>query len=171
MESIRSWFTQGPFEGKYVQDAIISTQSPTPRPWKILRVINEHYNRGKIGRLSFATIRLECRQGDICAPQSPHTEIRVYLQVPYFNTELDASDKRAEQAMDFQPNEFKAYKMITADESVSQFTRKLLGYEEGEQEDWGLVPGGFHVTIVWEILPGVRLGGTGQTLRETVLET
>ncbi|KAJ5707140.1 hypothetical protein N7488_006941 [Penicillium malachiteum] len=160
MEHTRSWFSQGPFKGKYVKHAIISTQNPVPRKWKILRVINEHDNQkpGKQDAISFTTIRLECRQEDIRALRSARAEIRVYLQVPYINTELEAPDIRAEQAVDFHPNELKAYKIITADKYVSEFTPKLLAYEEGKQENWGLIPEGFHITIAWEILPGVRLG-------------
>ncbi|KAJ5640552.1 hypothetical protein N7528_000177 [Penicillium herquei] len=166
MESPRSWFRQGPFRNKYVPNAIISTQEPVPRDWRIVRVVVEHDKQipkefGEQGCFSFATIRLACCRAEIRAARSPSpdTEIRVYVQVPYTNTELDDPDVRAEQAVDFEPKELKAYKMMTSDESVSQFTPNLLGFEKAKQGDSGLVPGGFQITIAWQHLAGIRFGG------------
>ncbi|KAJ5640426.1 hypothetical protein N7528_000051 [Penicillium herquei] len=162
MEHTRSWFSQGPFKDKYVPTAIISTQNPVPRKWKILRVIKEQNEQEHMekDRIPFTTIRLECRQEDNRAPPSLRAEIRVYLQVPYASTEFQAPALEVDelQAMDFQPNELSAYKIMSSDEYVSAFTPKLLGYEQETQDNSGFIPGGFHVTIAWEILPGVRLG-------------
>ncbi|KAJ5729974.1 uncharacterized protein N7483_004482 [Penicillium malachiteum] len=170
MEATRSWFSQGPFKGKYVRDTIISIQDPVPCQWKIIRVRNERGKQitkgyGQQGLVSLAAIRLECRRQNIRGSRLrlPKIEIRVYVQVPYTNTELEAPDIRAEQAADFQPDELKAYKMMTADEFVSKFTPKLLGYEEGKQGNLDLVPGGFHITVAWGHLPGIRLGGPCRT--------
>ncbi|KAJ5707000.1 hypothetical protein N7488_006801 [Penicillium malachiteum] len=134
MEPTHSWFTQEPIQDKYVQNAIISTQEPVPRAWRIARVVIEHDKQttrefDEQGFFSFATIRLACRRAEIRVARSPSpdTEIRVYLQVPYINTELEDPDVRAEQAVDFEPKELKAYKMMTPDESVFQFTPNLLG--------------------------------------------
>lgn len=37
-------------------------------------------------------------------------------------------------------------------------TPKLFGYKFGTQDRSGLVPGGFIIWLVWEIVPGLRLG-------------
>ncbi|KAJ5431533.1 hypothetical protein N7445_009265 [Penicillium cf. griseofulvum] len=39
----------------------------------------------------------------------------------------------------------------------SNITPKLLGYKTGTQDRSGLVPGGFIIWLVWEIVPGLRL--------------
>ena len=40
----------------------------------------------------------------------------------------------------------------------SNITPKLLVYKTGTQDRSGLVPGGFIIWFVWEIVPGLRLG-------------
>lgn len=40
----------------------------------------------------------------------------------------------------------------------SSNTPKLIGYRTGTQDRSGLVPGGFITWLVWEIVPGLRLG-------------
>ncbi|KAJ5735166.1 uncharacterized protein N7483_000291 [Penicillium malachiteum] len=47
---------------------------------------------------------------------------------------------------------------MNADAKVSRFIPRLLGYEKAKQGHGGYVPGGFHITIVWERVPGDRLG-------------
>lgn len=90
-------------------------------------------------------------------------EMRVYLQVPSVGTENDPPEIRAQQATAFEPPELHAYKSLSSDHWVSKFTPSLLGYEEGVQGDNGLVPGGFYTIIVWEHIPGVRLGQANRT--------
>ncbi|KAJ5608929.1 hypothetical protein N7528_009496 [Penicillium herquei] len=144
MSSRFSWFSQGPMKGKYVKGAIMETQHPTPRQWKILEVINEHDHQldeedinieDKI--FSFTTTRLHC-----CRLDAPGTraDMRVYLQVPWTNTE------------------FESPVVMNSDPVVSRFTPRLLGYEVTKQGNEGYVPGGFHTIIVWERVPGKKLG-------------
>ena len=40
----------------------------------------------------------------------------------------------------------------------SSNTPKLIGYRTGTQDRSGIVPGGFITWLVWEIVPGLRLG-------------
>ncbi|KAJ9202264.1 hypothetical protein DTO164E3_3193 [Paecilomyces variotii] len=49
-----------------------------------------------------------------------------------------------------------AYRDLT--EKGSSNTPKLLGYKTDKQDRSGLVPGGFIIWLVWEIVPGLRLG-------------
>ncbi|KAJ6020649.1 hypothetical protein N7540_006153 [Penicillium herquei] len=153
MESMFSWFCQGPLKGQYVPGAIITTQHPTPSRWKILKVINEHKHQlnkentidPQRKNFSFVTTRLECCREDNLGTR---VEIRVYLQVPWTNTEFEPSQVRAQQAAEWEPPEFRAYKIMNADAEVSRFTPRLLGYENAKQGNEGYVPSGFHIKIV-----------------------
>lgn len=84
--------------------------------------------------------------------------MRIYLQIPYTNTELEDSTTRAQQAMSFKPAELYAYQILSKNILASKFTPSLLGYQESKQNDSGLVPGGFITYIVWQVAPGLRLG-------------
>lgn len=126
------------------------------------KVINEHNLQRDEDRVdvqagypSFASLRLDCHRVGNSRIQA---QMRVYLQVPYTNTELDYSQQRRQQAAQWQPHELWAFKKIMADPVVSKFTPQLLGVEETTQADDGLVPGGFYITIVWQRVPGEPLG-------------
>ncbi|CAG8380684.1 unnamed protein product [Penicillium salamii] len=84
--------------------------------------------------------------------------MRVYLQLPYTNTELEDSATRAQQATTCDPAELSAYKTLSRNQWTSQFTPSLLAYQVSKQSDSGLIPGGFIICIVWEVVPGLRLG-------------
>jgi hypothetical protein len=73
--------------------------------------------------------------------------MRIYMQIPYVNTELDDSAIRAQQASAFTPKELLAYKALTRKHST--ITPQLLGYKKGRQESSGLVPGGFITWFSW----------------------
>lgn len=79
-----------------------------------------------------------------------------YVQVPYHGTEIDPPVTRARQAIQFTPNELTAYNTLT--QNGSSVTPQLLGYTEGRQDSFGLVPGGFITSFAWSIVPGIRLG-------------
>lgn len=53
------------------------------------------------------------------------------------------------------PQELTAYQDLT---QKSSNTPKLLGYKTTVQDNSGLIPGGFAVWLVWEMVPGLRLG-------------
>lgn len=58
--------------------------------------------------------------------------------------------------MSWTPEELTSLLDLT--EKGSNITPKLLGYKIGTQDRLGLVPGGFIIWFVWEIVPGLRLG-------------
>ncbi|OOQ90521.1 hypothetical protein PEBR_04313 [Penicillium brasilianum] len=82
--------------------------------------------------------------------------MRIYVQVPHRKTEMDDAVTRSRQAIKYGPPELIAYRDLT--EKGSSDTPKLLGYKIGKQDRSGLVPGGFITWLVWEIVPGLRLG-------------
>ncbi|KAJ5905675.1 uncharacterized protein N7473_002591 [Penicillium subrubescens] len=148
------WFRKGIDPG-----TIINFDQPVPSRWQIVQKLSEEdwqlteaeYRRGE--RLSFAVTKLLC-----CNPKNPSTFafMRIYLQVPYSGTEIDDADTRATQAATLIPRELLAYQDLTAQDIGC--TPKLLGYKVSTQDNRGPVPGGFAVYLVWEKVPGVRLG-------------
>lgn len=105
------------------------------------------------GSRSFASAKFLC-----CDPQrrAPNAFMRVYLQIPHRRTEMDNADTRGQQAISWIPQELASLLDLT--EKGSSITPKLLGYKTGTQDRSGLVPGGFIIWLVWEIVPGLRLG-------------
>lgn len=65
------------------------------------------------------------------------------------------------EAATFTPAELKTYKDLTRKSSSN--TPKLPGYNVGTHDCSGLVPGGFIVWLVWEIVLGLRLGDSDCT--------
>ncbi|KAF7179098.1 hypothetical protein CNMCM7691_008027 [Aspergillus felis] len=108
---------------------IITLDQPVPSHWQIMKKLNE-YNY-----------------------QLDDDDLRF---VPYRGTEMDDADTRASQAMTLIPQELIAYQDLTKKESSN--TPKLLGYSISTQDTSGPVPGGFAVWLVWEMVPGLRLG-------------
>lgn len=84
--------------------------------------------------------------------------MRIYPQVPYSGTEEDDPDTRATQVTRLIPRELLAYQDLTSQNLG--ITPNLLGYKTSTQEKPDRVPGGggFAVWLVWEKVPGVRLG-------------
>ncbi|KAJ5176616.1 uncharacterized protein N7482_002493 [Penicillium canariense] len=148
-----TWFRKGIERG-----TIITLDQPGRSRWQILEKLNENdfqlweaeYNRGE--RFSLGVTKLRCRD------LRDHKEafMRIYLQVPYRGTEMDDADTRAKQATTLQPRELLAYEDLTWHDLG--FTPKLLGSKTSTQDKWGPVPGGYAVYLVWEKVPGVRLG-------------
>jgi hypothetical protein len=69
---------------------------------------------------------------------------------------MDDADTRGQQATVYTPPELTALLDLTRKRSSN--TPKLFGYKIGTQDRLGLVPGGLIVWLVWEIVPGLRLG-------------
>ncbi|OOQ91040.1 hypothetical protein PEBR_02252 [Penicillium brasilianum] len=148
------WFRKGVDPG-----TIVSLDQPVPSSWKIVEKLSE--NNGQLteaeyrhgDRLSLAVIKLLC-----CDLKHPKhlAFMRIYLQVPYSGTKMDDADTRAKQAITHVPRELLAYQDLTAQDLG--FTPKLLGYKISTQDKSEFVPGGFAVWLVWEKVPGVRLG-------------
>ncbi|CEJ58960.1 hypothetical protein PMG11_07599 [Penicillium brasilianum] len=128
--SYSAWFRKGPDPG-----TIITLDHPVPSRWKILEKLNERdyqvneEENKEYGYRSFASAKYPC-----CDPRARTRKaiMRIYVQVPHRKTEMD--------------------------DAGSSDTPKLLGYKIGKQDRSGLVPGGFITWLVWEIVPGVRLG-------------
>ncbi|OOF95217.1 hypothetical protein ASPCADRAFT_406036 [Aspergillus carbonarius ITEM 5010] len=81
--------------------------------------------------------------------------MRTYLQVPIGGTEADPPATRARQAtMEFYPRELEGLQRCT----TSGVTPVLWDQKWERQGEEGVVPGGFILRIVWEIVPGMRLG-------------
>lgn len=148
-----TWFRKGIDPG-----TIITLDQPIPSKWKIVKKLNEYdyqldkeqYRFGV--RLSFACTKLLC-----CDPKDDKklAFMRIYLQVPFCGTEMDDAQTRATQAMKHTPEELIAYQELT---QKSSNTPKLLGHKTTVQDQSGLVPCGFAVWLVWEMVPGLRLG-------------
>ncbi|CAL5866920.1 uncharacterized protein PFLUO_LOCUS1132 [Penicillium psychrofluorescens] len=82
--------------------------------------------------------------------------MRIYMQVPLIGTEFDPPFKRAEQAIHGTPQEAAAF--LKFYDEGSTITLALLRYKNTTQDDNMSVPGGFLIFLVWEIVPGLRLG-------------
>lgn len=148
-----TWFRRGIDPG-----TIITLDQPVPSQWQIVKKLNEYDHQlseeqRRLGfRLSLASTKLLCRDPRDC---TKHAFIRIYLQVPFRGTEIDDADTRASQATTLTPQELIAYRDLT---QHSSNTPKLLGYKTTTQDNSGPVPGGFAVWLVWEMVPGLRLG-------------
>lgn len=78
------------------------------------------------------------------------------MQVPIVGTEFTPAEERAKQAATHNPLELRALKKNTNLGSLN--TPRLLDSSIQVQDSNGLVPGGSIVYLVWEIVPGLRLG-------------
>ncbi|KAJ9265747.1 hypothetical protein DTO212C5_6602 [Paecilomyces variotii] len=129
------WFRKGPNPG-----TIITLDQPVPSRWKILEQLNEHdyqvneEENHEYGFRSFASAKYLC-----CDPKARTKKafMRIYIQVPHRKTEMDDADTRSRQATTYNPPELIAYRDLT---------------------EKGSIPGGFIIWLVWEIVPGLRLG-------------
>ncbi|KAF3398171.1 hypothetical protein F1880_006324 [Penicillium rolfsii] len=149
-----AWFRKGPDPG-----TIITLEQSVPSRWKILEKLNERdyqvteEENDRYGFPSLATAKYLC-----CDPRARTKKafMRIYKQVPHRKTEMDDADIRSRQAVTYDPEELIAYRDLT--EKGSRNTPKLHGYKTDKQDRSGLVSGGFIIWLVWEIVPGLRLG-------------
>lgn len=162
MDSPFAWFRWSDLAEQYTPGAIITTDRPTRRQWRILSVEperNEQHDDGS-PRPSMASIRISCSEVDGPATKA---NMRVYLQVPNAGTQMRSPQERAQQAKRFDPEELLVLDKMNSHPDVSQFTPSLLGWHRGTQSPTGLVPGGFHTVFIWQVVPGVRLGTADTT--------
>ncbi|OJJ45682.1 hypothetical protein ASPZODRAFT_26321 [Penicilliopsis zonata CBS 506.65] len=97
----------------------------------------------------------------LCRPsQSRETQasafMRIYLQTPMLNTEGEDPIDRSQQATTYTPSELTALQKFT--EGGVRYTPRLLDWRSSQQDESRPVPGGFIIWVVWEIVPGIRLG-------------
>lgn len=78
------------------------------------------------------------------------------MQIPLVGTEFVSADERAQQATTYEPVELRALRDMTNMGSLN--TPQLLDSSFQTQDSNGLVPGGFLIFLVWQIVPGLRLG-------------
>ncbi|KAJ5477260.1 hypothetical protein N7539_007404 [Penicillium diatomitis] len=133
------WFPQGTDPG-----TIITLDQPVPSHEEIRR---------RHGHYSYATAKLLC-----CDPKKPYRRafMRVYLQVPFKDTEIQDPKTRSRQATTYAPLELTSYQKFTQQDFSN--VPKLLGYKVSTQDKSGLVPNGFATWLAWEMVPGLRLG-------------
>jgi hypothetical protein len=86
--------------------------------------------------------------------------MHIYLQIPHTSLQSNSDKKRAKQAKKLRSKKFLAYKLLGNNPETAKFTPRLLAYEETSQGDEWPVTGGLPTYIVWQIVPGVRLGGS-----------
>lgn len=137
--------------------------------WEIDGIHNEHnFQRDRAydpyGRTddpkkipSYASVSLSCHNVEDNTPALA----RVYVQIPDLNTEHESPGDRARQAREYTPTEVRAFKAFNRKGLTC--TPRLLGHKQIKQNNRGPVPDGFLTYLVWEIVPGERLGtGTGK---------
>ncbi|PYH91863.1 hypothetical protein BO71DRAFT_411454 [Aspergillus ellipticus CBS 707.79] len=142
------WFARG----EVGPDTIVELN----KKWIILETINEQvfqtHEQSPPNSTSFACTRLLCTE----AETGMQAHMRIYKQIPIEGTEAEPAAIRAQQASSCYPRELKALHTLTQKRSV--ITPRLLDSKNDRQESTGLVPGGFVLWVVWELLPGIRLG-------------
>lgn len=151
MESTHTWFCQAIQLGSTVR------LTWPDSPWKIVRQLMEHDHQKLPNYVtgsspSYASITLLCANTE----KSRKARMRIYMQVPNVSTELLESSLRPKQAAKFTPIEPTSFKTFTR--KGKNVTPRLLGYRAGKQDSTGLIPGGFMIYLVWDIVPGFRLG-------------
>ncbi|OQD95336.1 hypothetical protein PENSOL_c021G05409 [Penicillium solitum] len=152
--SFSTWLLKGINTG-----TVITLNQPFFSKWRILKKLNEYEfqvnqeENNDYGSRSFASAKFECSDPK---RSSKKAFMRMYIQLPHRKTEMDDADTRGRQAVAFTPPELNAYQDLTQNHSSN--TPKLIGYKTGTQDRSGLVPGGFIIWLVWEIVPGLRLG-------------
>lgn len=151
-ENPRIWFQSGIEPG-----TIITLDQPVRSQWKIVGKLNEHSTQRSqaehdhYGGTSIASTKLLCQSS---TDPTKKAYMRIVQQIPILNTESLSTEKRPRQATRYTPPELDAYRKLTN----STNTPKLLGYKVTTQDESGLVPNGFLIYLVWEIVPGLRLG-------------
>jgi hypothetical protein len=86
--------------------------------------------------------------------------VKYFIQIPWVNTELQDSTTRANQATVFTPREYVALKTLSENPETSESVPKIIEYTKTQQRIHpdSPVPGGFLDCLVWEVVPGIRLG-------------
>jgi len=160
-----SWFTQGRMGAALKPGETITTPN---FQWTILETLNVHEQQvtqeeaERQNLHSYASIKLSCSSDSNPSKQGI---MRIYMQIPWEDTELEDPPVRAQQATVFTPPELTAYRTLTRDPSASKYTPKFLDFDEQFQHSsrcipGGWVPGGFLTIVVWESITGIRLGDT-----------
>ncbi|KGO75384.1 hypothetical protein PITC_081380 [Penicillium italicum] len=144
----RSWFPSGLDEGDTV-----TLDEPTTSKWTIDKMVNTHSYQCEDRSLdSYVSILFTCHN----ATDGKVAFMRIYTQVPHTGYENADIAARTQEATEFTPPELTAYQSLTS--KHSQNTPRLLAYKIGSQDSSGAVPKGHITWIIWEKVPGKRLG-------------
>ncbi|KAJ6007481.1 hypothetical protein N7540_011457 [Penicillium herquei] len=142
---------------KWFQTSLVSPGNiiKLHKEWRVLHQVGQHDFQADasdldLGASSYATIQLECQSGSTVA------YMRIYMQVPIVDTEFASYNERAQEATTIDPMELKALGDLTTKQS--KYAPRLIDFGIQQQDSSALVPGGALVFVVWEIVPGVRLG-------------
>ncbi|KAJ5168219.1 uncharacterized protein N7482_003813 [Penicillium canariense] len=155
MSPPRSWFRQGPMRPVIEVGKVIKLSHPQPSKWRICEVLHEYdlQRHENAPRPSYTSILLSGYE--IGGSRRP-SMMRVVVQIPSIETQLENSTVRAKEATSLRTSGFRAF--LTFTKEGSTFTPPLLGYLEDGQDRSGLVPGGYITYYAWEVVPGIRLG-------------
>ncbi|KAJ5613963.1 hypothetical protein N7528_007617 [Penicillium herquei] len=157
-----SWFHQGPMRRLTEIGSVINLTKPQVSSWIICESLKERVSQvaeheATPDNPSFASLKLRCTNID----KTIDAMMRIYLQIPYVNTELEPPTTRASQASSFnlKPKELTVYQMFCDDPKVPEITPNLLAYKETTQpeDNQQVIPSGFLIFVVWELLPGIHL--------------
>ncbi|KAJ5712521.1 hypothetical protein N7493_008989 [Penicillium malachiteum] len=165
MSTPKSWFNQGSMSQLFQPGKVLHLSHPQEGKWRIDEIIKE-YNKQRAQQHvkkdapSYAAIKLSCSRAD---DPNFHAMMRVYIQIPYKNTELEEPKDRAKQAIEFKPKELQAFQILSNDSTTCDITPALLGYQESKQEASDIVQGGFLTIVVWQIVPGLRLADSSES--------
>lgn len=147
------WFAQG-------EIAPGTTIQLRKAKWMIHEIASEHCFQLNEDDLrdrhdpSFACTRLICEARGPNGPVQGH--MRYYKQIPIEGTEAEPPFIRAKQAESFSPPELVYLRTLT--QKGSTITPRLLDSKEDKQDNTGFVPGGFVISVVWAVVPGLQLG-------------
>lgn len=99
--------------------------------------------------------------------------IRVYVQIPYVDTEFEDFGTRRYHATRYKPEELIAEKLSRCEPPVTPkppVTPTLLGWHQDKQAPEWPVPEGFLLHYAWEVVNGVRLGDVNTAYEFWLLE-
>lgn len=161
MSSPSPWFHQGELRKTFKVGNTIEFSKPEPSKWRITAITEEQDNRTdeSDGVPAYTTAKLSCEE--VKSGSRKRAFIRVYVQMPYVDTEFEDAEARRRQAARYKSNELVALQKLSKCEPP--VTPTLLGWHEGRQGQKWPVPQGFLLYYAWEVVDGVRLGNaTGQ---------
>ncbi|OJK01803.1 hypothetical protein ASPACDRAFT_1887365 [Aspergillus aculeatus ATCC 16872] len=128
--------------------------------WTIVSQINEHIAPGEpedaanFDARPYACARFLVQRHHRGAIQQAF--MRVYKQIPIVGTESEGAWERARQARQHITLEVTAFQQFSRQNVTC--TPSLFDSKQEQQRVTDRVPGGFLHTIVWNIVPGIRLG-------------
>lgn len=127
--------------------------------WEIIQIVEQQdcQRAENHSRPSYASIKMQCVS---TSDSSKQALAKFFIQIPWVDTELQDSTTRANQATVFAPKEYVALKTLSEIPETSEAVPKIICYAKIQQRIHpdSSVPGGFLDCLVWEVVPGVRLG-------------